>query len=514
MTQDWRITTTSESETRLLAQRIAAGLRAGDVIALRGELGAGKSVFARAIIQAIGGSQTADVPSPTYSLVQTYELERLTVAHFDLFRLEDPRELEELDFNSSDPCLLLIEWPEKAESEIPEDRLDIVLKQTDNENSREIAFTGRGGWAGRLKRFEEIDRFIREAGWVEAQHAYLAGDASVRSYRRLIMGAKRAVLMDAPAIRDEEIVRDGKTYGQIVHRAEDVLPFIAMTQLLRKHGYAAPEILYMDGDAGLLLLEDFGDDRIVKGTPPQVSGERYLAAVNALIALVEENWGDAVDVGGVFTHHIPRFDEQAMLTEAQLVTEWFAPYFAGTPLSAEARTGFDETFLALLKLLEEDTWRLVLRDFHSPNILWRGDRTGVQRLGLIDYQDAVIAHPAYDIVSLLQDARIDMPVTLEQELLNHFLNKTKDMAGFDEDRMRRAYAILGAQRNSKLLGIFARLAKRDGKPDYLKHLPRISRYLLRDLDHAELAPLRDWYETHLPRALSPDQLERLAGRTS
>jgi len=191
-----------------------------------------------------------------------------------------------------------------------------------------------------------------------------------------------------------------------------------------------------------------------------------------------------------------------MLVEVELVIDWYAPAVARVTVPSGARMQFLAIWRELLKpiLAGPTTW--TLRDYHSPNLYWLPDREGVTRVGLIDFQDAVIGPPAYDLASLLQDARIDVSDDLEMRLAALYVRRRSAAdPGFDAGRFAAAYAAMGAQRATKILGIFARLDKRDGKPQYLRHLPRIERYLAKNLAHPLLGPLALWYQNHLPRAL-------------
>jgi aminoglycoside/choline kinase family phosphotransferase len=188
-----------------------------------------------------------------------------------------------------------------------------------------------------------------------------------------------------------------------------------------------------------------------------------------------------------------------------LLVDWYVPHIVGSLMSASARAEFVNLWSECLTevLAGPTTW--TLRDYHSPNLIWLPDRQGIQRVGLIDFQDAVLGHPAYDVASLLQDARVTVPADLELKLISLYARERRAAdPGFDVAAFARAYAIMGAQRATKVLGIFARLDKRDGKPQYLKHLPRIETYLARNLAHPALSKLRAWYEHYLPRLVAAD----------
>jgi aminoglycoside/choline kinase family phosphotransferase len=195
---------------------------------------------------------------------------------------------------------------------------------------------------------------------------------------------------------------------------------------------------------------------------------------------------------GVY-HDVPPFDRDAMLIEVELLLDWFFPYLSGKPAGDALRQEFRNAWHAALDRIAGGEESLVLRDFHSPNIIWRAGRKGHDRLGVLDFQDALIGPPAYDVASLAMDARATVPPEIEQAAVESYA-AARAMAGpFDREAFREAYAVMAAQRNSKILGIFVRLDRRDGKPDYLRHLPRIRNYLERSFAHPAMAALADLY---------------------
>ncbi|HSM19712.1 MAG TPA: tRNA (adenosine(37)-N6)-threonylcarbamoyltransferase complex ATPase subunit type 1 TsaE, partial [Hyphomicrobiales bacterium] len=470
MPSQWDHDISSEEDLARLAEAVAPALRPGDVIALAGPLGAGKTAFARALIRTLAEPQSVDeVPSPTFTLVQTYDLPRLRLAHFDLYRLDDPSALVELGFDEAlSDGVTLIEWPERAGDMLPADRLDVAIEFTADAERRRMRLSGRGEWAARLERLKAAADFVYKAGWGGARRHYLHGDASHRAYERLTRAGRSVILMNAPAQPDGPPIRDGKPYSAIAHLAEDVSAFVAVDRVLREKGFSAPEIFASDLDQGFVLLEDFGEESFV----PKAGGpapERYAAAVDLLMAMRGQSWPETVPIGGGRAHRVPAYSDEALAIETELLIDWFAPAFGAALLTAEARRQFSDLWAAAFALLRSEKPIWVLRDFHSPNLMWLADRRGTARVGLLDFQDAVIGHPAYDLFSLLQDARIDIPGTLESELYDRYLAAAKTEDGFNSEAFRAAYAVLGAQRNSKILGIFTRLWRRDGKTAYLPH---------------------------------------------
>jgi aminoglycoside/choline kinase family phosphotransferase len=250
---------------------------------------------------------------------------------------------------------------------------------------------------------------------------------------------------------------------------------------------------------GFLLLEDFGDTVFTDlAAKAEDMLPYYRQAVDALLVLRGHPPAPELRFNGL-THALPLYDREALHIETELLTDWLLPAIRNGEVPPQVRAEFtkswDEQFDWLL--VQPTGW--VLRDYHSPNLIWRKGESGLQRLGLIDFQDALRGHLAYDLVSLLQDARLDLPEAIEPELLAYYCDKAaRADPVFNRDDFLRAYRLLGAQRNTKILGIFARLARRDGKRGYIRHMPRIARYLAANLADPALSSLRAWYERELP----------------
>ena len=285
-------------------------------------------------------------------------------------------------------------------------------------------------------------------------------------------------------------IRDGKPYSRIAKLAEDVLPFAAMARGLKAEGFSAPDILAHDLKRGILLVEDFGSQGVVADGAHVP--ERMEMAVDVLAALHTRNLPQAIAVDDEI-HSIPPYDLDALLIETELLLDWYLPH-VGVNLAPGHRARFIELWTRVLTPIANEPGTWTLRDYHSPNLMWLPERAGIERIGLLDFQDTVIGHPAYDVVSLLQDARLDVPEGSEMALLTRYVKaRRKADPFFDPLAFAGAYAVLGAQRATKILGIFVRLSVRDGKKAYLQHLPRLARYLDRDLAHPALTDLRDFY---------------------
>ena len=332
--------------------------------------------------------------------------------------------------------------------------------------------------------------FLTAAGWGGAKISPLAGDASNRRYERLANGpgGAHAVLMDAPA-----------------ERGEDISIFLAFTGLLRGMGFSAPDVLEADIAAGFAIIEDLGDALYarVAASTPALETPLYEAAVD-LLAAMHAAPPPTVAKGSGAEVAIPPYDGAVLRREARLALDWWRKGAAGEAPGDDLLAEYDALIDAACAEVEGDRSALVLRDYHAENLLWLPDRTGHRRVGLLDYQDALLGSPAYDLVSLLEDARRDTGADLREAMIARYVAA----AGADDTSFRAAYSALGAQRNLKIVGIFARLHLRDGKPAYLDLIPRVWDHLQRDLAHPALSPLADFVAREIP-APTPERLTRI-----
>ena len=491
----------NEQATARFAVDIACALEAGDLVTLSGDLGAGKTMFARALIRVLADDDAIEVPSPTFTILQTYDLPRFPLVHADLYRLSGAAELSELGFDDlPEEAVVLMEWADRASGFLPADRLDItfMLEPQLGPEVRNARYTGYGRFAARAERISRVRDFLDEAGYGEAERRRMQGDASTRIFERLTLDDQTMVLMNAPPHPDGPPVRDGKPYSAIAHLAENTTPYVALAAALRERHFSAPVVLHADTAQGFIIMEDLGDTRVVEGDPPAPIEARYQTALDLLAALHRRILPKSIQVAPQIEYRLPLYDMDAFLIEVELLLDWYLVH--RRIHVTEARR---EVFLSLWRdalapaLDAPHSW--VLRDYHSPNLLWLEKRTDIERIGLVDFQDAVLGPAAYDVASLLQDARVDMPETLEVALLSRYVRaRVTDDTHFEPAMFAQLYATLAAQRATKILGIFARLDQRDGKPQYLRHIPRLWRYLQRSLAHPALAPLRDWYAINVP----------------
>ena len=326
----------------------------------------------------------------------------------------------------------------------------------------------------------EIVSFLATTAWRDAVVEPLAGDASARRYFRLQRGADRAVLMDADPARGESVDR-----------------FLAVGRWLLSKGYSAPVILFEDTARGFLLLEDLGDAlfaRLVVETPIEELG-LYQSATDFLADLHRQ-------APPAFLTHA---DGKALAELVELTAKWYLPGIDAAPNVAADR--IPATVMALHDRLSDMPPVVSLRDFHAENLIWLPKRTGVARIGLLDFQDAFAAHPVYDLVSLLQDARRDVSSVVEAACVTHYVN----LKGLDQSRFSAIYALLGAQRALRIIGVFARLSMHFGKVQYLEFAPRVWGYLERNLTHPALAELAVVVQEGLPEP-NPERLQRIADK--
>ena len=306
--------------------------------------------------------------------------------------------------------------------------------------------------------------FLARCGWADARVEPLAGDASFRRYFRVVDSGRTAVLMDAPPAR------------------EDVRPFVKVAEWLHSVGLSAPDILARDIDNGLLLLADFGDWRLREtlDSEPDRERELYELATDVLIHLHQHP-----PMPG-----LPEHGMQQWLEELSLFTDWYCP---ALHLSVDV-DGFRKAWMEVLEPVASDGLGpvTVLRDYHAENVMLVRGRDGVRHFGLLDFQDALVGHPAYDLASVLEDARRDVPPEIERAMIDRYVASSGNAAAFE-----RAYWILAAQRNTRILGVFTRLWKRDNKPHYTDFQPRMWGLVERDLLHPELEPVRRWFDLNI-----------------
>ena len=338
----------------------------------------------------------------------------------------------------------------------------------------------------RPERGDAMDEFLGRSGWQGAVRRMLAGDASFRRYERVHLGNSIAVLMDAPP------------------PWEDVRPFIAVTDVLAHCGVTVPNILAADEVQGFLLLEDLGDlsfTRLLRAEPSR-ERELYLAATDALVSI----HGASRANSDALVSAIPPYDMTVYLREAALLAEWFLPQIHGLARARELRAQYLDIWRAILTTTPPQQSCITHRDYHADNLFWLSEREGHRAVGMIDYQDALWGDPAYDLASLLEDARRDVADTTVADCFARYATAIGENA---HDFAAR-YCVIAAQRNAKIIGIFARLCVRDSKAHYLDYLPRVWGHFHGDISHPLLASLKTFVDAHVPtewRGVFPANLE-------
>lgn len=324
-----------------------------------------------------------------------------------------------------------------------------------------------------IRRETQIKEFLLNTEFSTANLQPLAGDASARRYVRAISGEKKAIIMDTPA------------------EGENFPAFVAIAEYLKKNGYNSPQIIARNMQEGFLLLEDFGNNSFTNtlNDNPKSEPELYKQAVDLLI-----DWQKLSPKNSI---SLPLYDEQLYLREVSLFCDWYMPQILGEEKATYLRSEYLEIWREILSSAQLAQNIFVHRDFHADNLMWLPEKEGIIRVGLLDFQDAVIGDPAYDMVSLLEDARRDVPYALALDMLDYYLANT----GADKKIFYNSYNILGAQRNSKIIGIFMRLALRDGKENYLNFLPRVWKHLEKDISHPSLKNLQIWIDKNIPQEL-------------
>ena len=338
--------------------------------------------------------------------------------------------------------------------------------------------------------------FLEKNGYGQAVRTTLAGDASSRRYERLEMDNKRFILMDWPALPNEN-----DDYKAKVFLSKSVTDFRDICAYLIRCGLSAPEIYAQDDAQGLLVLEDFGQHNFtetIDAKDPHLP-ILYHESIMALAALYHHADTENPQTNGRQFSTPVRYDEAIILTEIQKFIDWYMPSLEKT-LPDSALVAWEEIWGALVTKLEAMKVHdvMMLRDVHSPNLHWLDNRQSIRRVGFIDIQDSIAGHPAYDVVSLLQDARRDLPKDFEGRFKALYVTET----GLDAGDFDTAYNIFGVQRNLRILGIFVWLSKVQGKSSYLQHIPRVNGYIKAGLAHAALDDLRGWFETYVPEVLA------------
>ena len=350
----------------------------------------------------------------------------------------------------------------------------------------------------------DIEIFLKKSGWKNFDRTRLKGDASSRRYERVTSQNQNAILMITPQAENKNYEissektknRESMGYNSLARLAGNkVEAFTCIAKELSIRGFSAPKIFASDLSKGLLLLEDLGDNLFSKFIQNNANQEKklYLAAVDCLAAIYRSTFSKNLTFENSFWD-LEVYDDVAMLAEVDLLLDWYAKDL-GYQIDSQNKQIWHSIWKKLFNNFESLAPGLGLRDFHAENIFWLDERLGVEKIGLIDFQDALFVHPSYDLVSLVEDARRDVSPELSEILIDRFCQQSGIK---NDERFRSAYAIMGAQRNAKILGIFIRLAKRDKKLQYLDFIPRVKGHLMKNLNSPCCDELKQWLEQNIP----------------
>ena len=432
-----------------IGEIIALFARKNDVITLKGELGTGKTTLARAIIKKLTNNKNIEVPSPAYTIIQEYQSPHLSIAHVDLYRIKNPHDIEELAIE--DACernLVLIEWPDIAENILPKTRLNIrfeeeIKNQTKpyHEPIRKLTLNAQGEWQKRLKHIKYVQDFLNEKGYGEAKRYLMYADASMRRYERLEnnkntkKNIKTVLLMDMAAQNNHH--NNQTNYDHSAAIQSGISAFVTIGENLKKIGLSAPEIYETDKKNKLAIIEDFGADDYVKIAQKEKNMAPWRnAAIDVLLHLYKVNPPKQITnrKGQIYT--LKKYGKNILNAEKNLLLEWFYPHQTRKKLTKENIIIWNKIWQNLFNITngEKNIW--TLRDFHAPNLVALERRKGIKKVGIIDFQDALIGHPAYDLVSLLQDARIDVIPEDEETALRYYIKKRHNIEkNFDEKKI-------------------------------------------------------------------------------
>ena len=328
----------------------------------------------------------------------------------------------------------------------------------------------------------ECEKFLNEAGYLSYKKEMLKGDASRRQFYRLTKEDKTVIFIDANPLKGEE----PEAYA-------------AVTDYLRRHQINVPEIYAQNIMQGFFIVEDFGNDLVnnIVAADAALQDDLYKKAIDVLVDIQSIPLQEVISSDD-FTYRLREYDVNRLISEARLFTDWYVPELTKRPISYAARDEFISILRGLLLPVVNEDNVTVLRDYHADNMM-----VVSEKIGLLDFQDAVLGNKAYDVVSLLQDARRLIADDFEKKMIEYYCEKAKIT---DKDAFMRNYLILGAQRNIKILGIFVRLFVQDKKKQYLEFLPDVWSYLEKDLQHPVLSPLKSWFDRWLPLPLRHEAL--------
>lgn len=473
----------SLNELAAFVRYLAPILEKGTLLALNGEIGSGKTTLSKYLINYLTSTRIEEISSPTFNLHQTYSNQDLIISHYDFYRIDTPHELEELDISDSiKNNVTIIEWANKFPSVLPKDHIEIQIINKSDKRDYKIFFHGK--YEKVILAHKNRLNFLSNSGLNIRKITNMKGDASKRKYFRVYDGVKNFVLMDA----SEEIRKKTKT-------TKSIKDFIIIDKYLDNIGLRVPKIYGYDIKNQLILEEDLGlttyNELYLK-----LNFEKLITpAIESLLILVHSNYTNINDLNGNAIEP-NKFDKKIFIHEAKLFIDYYWPYARSSICPEEKKYEFLSIIEKMFSDLSPDR-TLILRDYHSPNLHYLENEKGHRKCALIDFQDALLGHPLYDLVSLAQDARVTISEVKEKYIIDAFKQKFlfKNFQ-FGNSSFNEQYQILATQRSLKILGIFARLSLLEGKNNYIIHMPRIINYIRRSMNCSLLDNLTKWLKVN------------------
>ncbi len=467
------------NELDAFVKYIAPIFEKGDLLALNGEIGSGKTTLTKHLINYLTATRIDEINSPTYNLCQTYSNEDLIISHYDFYRLDYLQEIEELDINDSiKNNFTIIEWANKFSSILPKDHIEIQIDNKSDKREYKILFHGE--YAKKIAGHKNRLSFLSNSNLNIKKITNMRGDASKRKYYRVNDGTENFVLMDAL----EDSINKTTT-------SKTITDFIIFRQYLEDIGLRVPKIYEFDIQKQLILEEDLGLTTYDELYSKLSFQDLINPAIESLLILVHSNYKNINDLDGK-AFEPQNFDEKVFINESKIFIDYYWPYVKNSICPEEEKYEFLSIIEKIYSDLSTDK-TLVLRDYHSPNLHYLQNEKGHKKCALIDFQDALLGHPLYDLVSLAQDARF----TISEDQERYIVDTFEDKFLFNDFQLSKSsfneqYKILAIQRSLKILGIFARLSLLEGKNNYIIHMPRVLDYIRRSMDCSLLNNLTHW----------------------
>ena len=467
------------NELDAFVKYIAPIFEKGDLLALNGEIGSGKTTLTKHLINYLTATRIDEINSPTFNLCQTYSNEDLIISHYDFYRLDYLQEIEELDINDSiKNNFTIIEWANKFSSILPKDHIEIQIDNKSDKREYKILFHGE--YAKKIAAHKNRLSFLSNSNLNIKKITNMRGDASKRKYYRVNDGTENFVLMDAL----EDSINKTTT-------SKTITDFIIFRQYLEDIGLRVPKIYEFDIQKQLILEEDLGLTTYDELYSKLSFQDLINPAIESLLILVHSDYKNINDLDGK-AFEPQNFDEKVFINESKIFIDYYWPYVKNSICPEEEKYEFLSIIEKIYSDLSTDK-TLVLRDYHSPNLHYLQNEKGHKKCALIDFQDALLGHPLYDLVSLAQDARF----TISEDQERYIVDTFEDKFLFNDFQLSKSsfneqYKILAIQRSLKILGIFARLSLLEGKNNYIIHMPRVLDYIRRSMDCSLLNNLTHW----------------------